>query len=166
MHNEIKVYVPWKLSKYYVCMNLNMQWTIHVCPVWSSRAATAGKAPKTRALSRFWVSIRFKKNPVKKIGVDYWILPGSNSPLRPRAGYHEIKTLNCSDYNQVVIVWLAGQQWLHCCLQQMVVEFMPSITSWFSLKVFTCMKGCAWNCGNISETLIFIIFLLPEWPVF
>ena len=32
------------------------------------RGATAGKAPKSRALPRFWVSIRsYKKQPVKKI---------------------------------------------------------------------------------------------------
>ena len=32
------------------------------------RAATAGKAPKAWALSRFWVSIHsYKKQPVKKI---------------------------------------------------------------------------------------------------
>ena len=49
------------------------------------RAATAGKAPKAWALPRFWVSIRsYKKQPVKKkIGVEYWALPGSNSQWRP-----------------------------------------------------------------------------------
>ena len=49
--------------------------------------ATAGKAPKAPmawALPRFWVSIRsYKKQLVKKSGVEYWALPGSNSPWRP-----------------------------------------------------------------------------------
>ena len=35
-------------------------------------------------LPRFWVSIRsYKKQPVKKIGVEYWALHGSNWLWRP-----------------------------------------------------------------------------------
>ena len=50
----------------------------------SGRAATAGKADKVWSLPRFWASIRsYKKQPVKKIVVEYWTLPGSNSPWRP-----------------------------------------------------------------------------------
>ena len=49
-----------------------------------TRGATAGKAPKAWALPRFWVSIRsYKKQLVKKNGVEYWALPGSNLPWRP-----------------------------------------------------------------------------------
>ena len=48
------------------------------------RAATAGKAGKGWTLPRFWVSIRsYKKQPVKKFGVEYWAFPGSNSPRQP-----------------------------------------------------------------------------------
>ena len=48
------------------------------------RGVTAGKAHKAWALCRFWVSIRFyKKQPVKKFGVEYWALHGSNSTWHP-----------------------------------------------------------------------------------
>ena len=44
----------------------------------------AGKTGKVWSLSRFWVSIcSYQQQPVKKIfGVEYWTLPGSNSPWR------------------------------------------------------------------------------------
>ena len=45
------------------------------------RAATPTKAPKARALPKFWVS--YKKKLVKKFGVEYWALSGSNLPWRP-----------------------------------------------------------------------------------
>ena len=40
------------------------------------RAATADKAGKVWSLPRFWVSIHsYKKQPVKKFGVEYWTVP-------------------------------------------------------------------------------------------
>ena len=50
----------------------------------SNRAATAGKAGKVWSLPRFWVFIRalIRNNRSKNFGVEYWTLPGSNSPWR------------------------------------------------------------------------------------
>ena len=48
------------------------------------RAAAAGKGSKVWALTRFWISIHsLKKQLVKKIGVEYLALPGSNLLWRP-----------------------------------------------------------------------------------
>ena len=48
------------------------------------RGVTAGKAHKAWALRRFWVSICFyKKQPVKRYGVEYLALHGSNSTWGP-----------------------------------------------------------------------------------
>ena len=53
----------------------------------NGRAATAGKAGKAGkgwSLPRFWVFIRalIRNNRSKNFGVEYWTLPGSNSPWR------------------------------------------------------------------------------------
>ena len=56
-----------------------------MAPTWQPQGHHGWQAPKAAwALPRFWVSIRsYKKQLVKKFGVEYWALPGSNSPWRP-----------------------------------------------------------------------------------
>ena len=63
------------------------------------RAATAGKAGKVWSLPRFWVTIRsYKTQLVKKIGVEYWTLPGSNLPWRPCYFCPKLQDKHCREY--------------------------------------------------------------------
>ena len=56
-----------------------IDYTIHI------RAATAGKAPKAWALPAVFVFqyTHIRNNGPKNFGIEYWALPGSNSPWRP-----------------------------------------------------------------------------------
>ena len=69
---------------FWINLDFELRWVLRKLLLQLYRAATACKAPKAWALPRFWVSIcSYKKQPVKKFGVEYWALPDSNLPWRP-----------------------------------------------------------------------------------
>ena len=115
------------------------RWLISRKSMWSNiiiRAATATKASKARALPKFWVSIcSYKKQLVKKIGVKYWALSGSNSPWRP-----------CHWWNSVITYWWQAEKMF--CLYTSSKLSRPQFE--FSLKV----KVMGSNPGNLLKTFL------------